>query len=56
MGIGVWHGLWSLLILVLFAGIVIWVWSGQRKDFYEQAGRIPLHDDSEPNNPESRVD
>ncbi len=53
MDIGTWHGLWSLLILALFIGIVAYVWSGRRKDFYEQAGRIPLHDDSDP---DARVD
>ncbi|MBI1732430.1 MAG: cbb3-type cytochrome c oxidase subunit 3 [Gammaproteobacteria bacterium] len=47
MDIGAWHGLWSLLILGLFIGIVAWVWSGRRKDYYEQAGRIPLQDDDE---------
>ena len=47
MSIGVWHGLWSLLILVLFIGIVAWVWSGRRKDFYEQAGRIPFDEGSD---------
>jgi cytochrome c oxidase cbb3-type subunit 4 len=46
MSIGVWHGLWSLLILVLFIGIVAFVWSGRRKEFYEQAGRIPFNEDN----------
>jgi cytochrome c oxidase cbb3-type subunit 4 len=48
MDIGTWHGLWSLLILVLFIGIVAFVWSGRRKDYYEQAGHIPLREDQEP--------
>jgi len=47
MSIGTWHGLWSLLILGLFIGIVAWVWSGRRKEFYEQAGRIPLQEDKD---------
>ena len=46
MSIGVWHGLWSLLILVLFIGIVAYVWNGRRKEFYEQAGRIPFNEDN----------
>ena len=48
MSIGVWHGIWSLFILVSFIGIVAWVWSGRRKDFYEQAGRIPFEENDEP--------
>jgi cbb3-type cytochrome oxidase subunit 3 len=45
MSIGVWHGLWSLLILGSFIGIVAYVWSARRCDHFEQAGRIPLEDD-----------
>jgi cytochrome c oxidase cbb3-type subunit IV len=55
MSIGTWHGLWSLLILVLFVGMVAWVWSDRRKGHYEQAGRIPLQEDNEPKD-DSRAD
>ena len=41
------HGLWSLLILALFVGIVAFVWSGRRKDYYEQAGRMPLEENGD---------
>jgi cbb3-type cytochrome oxidase subunit 3 len=44
VSIGVWHGLWSLLILGLFIAIVAHVWSGRRRHYYEQAGHIPLRD------------
>jgi cbb3-type cytochrome oxidase subunit 3 len=47
VSIGVWHGLWSLLILVLFIAIVAYVWSGRRREHYERAGRLPLQDDDE---------
>ncbi len=47
VSIGIWHGLWSLLILALFIGVVAFVWSGKRKGHYEQAGRIPLQEDND---------
>jgi cytochrome c oxidase cbb3-type subunit 4 len=45
VNIGVWHGLWTLLILAVFVGIVAYVWSRRRRDHFERAGRIPLDDD-----------
>ncbi|MBI2994370.1 MAG: CcoQ/FixQ family Cbb3-type cytochrome c oxidase assembly chaperone [Gammaproteobacteria bacterium] len=42
MGIGIVHGVWSLFILLAFAGIVAWAWSGKRRHFFEEAGRIPF--------------
>ena len=49
MSIGVMHGLWSLFILLVFVGIVAWAWSGKRRTYFEEAGRIPfLNDDERP--------
>jgi len=42
MDIGIVHGLWSLFILLVFGGIVAWAWSGKRRHFFEEAGRIPF--------------
>ena len=47
MSIGVVHGLWSLFILVIFCGIVAWAWSGKRRHYFEEAGRIPFLSDDE---------
>jgi cytochrome c oxidase cbb3-type subunit 4 len=41
---GLLHGIWTLLLLLIFLGIVAWVWSAKRKKHFEQAGRIPLQD------------
>jgi cytochrome c oxidase cbb3-type subunit 4 len=47
MDIGTFHGLWSLLILVIFIGIVAWAWSGKRKSDFEDAAHIPFDQDDE---------
>lgn len=46
------HSLWTLALLVLFIGIVVWAWSGKRKAQFDAAARQPLEDDD--NNPGSR--
>lgn len=38
------HSIWSVFILVVFFGIVIWVFSSKRKQAFDEAGRIPLED------------
>ena len=49
------HSWWTVALLVVFIGIVLWAWSGKRKEHFEQAARIPLDDDDEPR-PEARRD
>jgi cbb3-type cytochrome oxidase subunit 3 len=49
MSIGILHGIWSLAILLMFIGIVAWVWSASRRRHFEDAGMIPFledHDDA----------
>ena len=38
-------GLYTLLLLVLFLGIVLWAWSGKRARAFKEAAEIPLLDD-----------
>ncbi len=42
------HSVWTLVVLVLFVGIVIWAWSGKRKQDFTDAANIPFHEDDEP--------
>jgi cbb3-type cytochrome oxidase subunit 3 len=44
-------GLWTILALALFAGIVIWAWSGRARRAFDVAERLPLDDDLEPAGP-----
>lgn len=45
MDAGLAHGLWTALLLVTFAAIVGWAWSGRRKRDFDEAARLPLEDD-----------
>lgn len=35
----------SVVLLVVFLGIVCWAWSGARKPAFDAAARLPLDDD-----------
>ena len=39
------HSIWTVLVFVTFVGIVIWAWSGKRREDFEEAARLPLEDD-----------
>ena len=39
---------WTLVVLVLFVGIVIWAWSGKRKQDFDEAANIPFTEDGKP--------
>ncbi len=39
---------WTVIAFVSFVGIVIWAWSGKRKDSFEEASRLALDDDDNP--------
>lgn len=41
-------GLVTLILLILFIGVVIWAWSGKRKASFDEASRLPLDEDDEP--------
>ena len=36
----------TVLLLVTFAGIVVWAWSGRRKPDFDAAAELPLVDDA----------
>ncbi len=39
------HSWWTLVLLIIFIGIVLWAWSGRRKQDFEEAANIPFEDD-----------
>ena len=39
--------IWTVVVMVVFIGIVIWAWSGRNKDKYEAAARMPLEEDDD---------
>jgi len=35
----------TVVMLVVFVGIVLWAWSGKRRAAFDEAARVPLEDD-----------
>ncbi|MGF1615638.1 MAG: cbb3-type cytochrome oxidase subunit 3 [Gammaproteobacteria bacterium] len=48
MEAGTLFGLFTLLLLVTFIGIVAWAFSKKRRKHFEDAGHIPLQEDHTP--------
>jgi len=45
MDINLMRSIWTVILFVVFIGIVWWAWSGRRKSDFEAAARLPLDDD-----------
>jgi cytochrome c oxidase cbb3-type subunit 4 len=45
MDLGVFRGLVTGTLLVLFIGLVVWAWSKSRRDQFDAAARLPLEDE-----------
>ena len=45
MNFGLIHSVWTVLMFVLFIGIIVWAWSAKRKRRFDEAARLPLEDD-----------
>ncbi|RUO77580.1 cbb3-type cytochrome oxidase subunit 3 [Idiomarina seosinensis] len=62
MGFGEWHGIWTIIILVLFLAIVLWSFFSRRakKQFDEAANSIFEEEDAssvkDSDKPESKKD
>ena len=39
------HSWWTLVMLIIFIGIVLWSWSSKRSKDYNEAANIPFEDD-----------
>lgn len=39
------HSIWTVLVLIIFIGIVLWAYSGSRKKDFDEAARLALDDD-----------
>ena len=42
------HSVWTVILLVVFLGIVFWAWSGKRNKAFKEAAQLPLEDDDAP--------
>ena len=43
------HSIWTVVMFVLFIGIVVRAWSAKRKRRFDEAARMPLEDDDATN-------
>jgi cytochrome c oxidase cbb3-type subunit IV len=41
------HIVWTILLMILFIGIVVWAWGARRKRSFEQAAHMLLEDDDD---------
>ncbi len=39
------HSIWTVVVLVIFLGIVAWAWSGKRKRDFDEAANLPFKHD-----------
>jgi cytochrome c oxidase cbb3-type subunit IV len=42
------HSIWTVLVFIIFIGIVLWAFSGKRKKDFDEAARLALDDDDNP--------
>ena len=47
MDIGIAQSIWTLLVFVVFIGIVIWAYSDKQKAYFDEAAQLPLDDDDD---------
>ncbi len=36
---------WTVIVMIIFVGIVLWAWSGRRKESFNEAANIPLEEE-----------
>lgn len=42
---GIFNGVMTLILIILFLGICVWAWSSRNKVKFEQMARLPLEED-----------
>lgn len=42
------HSIWTVIVFIIFIGIVLWAYSGRRKKDFDEAARLALDDDDNP--------
>ncbi len=41
----IFQSIWTIVVMILFLGIVVWVYSSKRQTQYDEAARLPIEDD-----------
>jgi cytochrome c oxidase cbb3-type subunit 4 len=50
------HSIWTVVVFVVFIGIVFWAYSGRRKKDFDEASRLALDDDQPKSNPDKKTE
>ena len=45
MSLSLIQSIWTVVVAILFLGIVLWSYSGRRKNAFDEAARLPLEDE-----------
>lgn len=45
MSYGVLHSVWTVVLLLIFLGIVAWAWSSKRRKGFDEAARLAVDGD-----------
>ena len=56
MSLSMFHSLWTVAVLAIFIGIIIWAFSKGRKTDFDEAARLPLEDDVLPTNTDDKAE
>lgn len=41
----IFHSIWTVLLVILFIGIILWAFSSRRKQRFDAAARMPLEEE-----------
>jgi len=41
-------GVMTAVLMLVFIGVVVWAWSGRRRQGFDAAARLPLEEDTAP--------
>lgn len=44
------HSVFTVILFILFIGIVVWAYSKRRKKDFDEAARLPFADEEKPHN------
>jgi len=39
------HSIWTVVVFIVFIGIIVWAYSGRRKKDFDEAARLVLDED-----------
>lgn len=45
MDYGTLQGIWTIIVMIVFLGIVIWAWSSKRKRDFDDAANLPFNEE-----------